>query len=487
MRSAVFPFVPKAPKTGIFSRSSRLVSMAARVAGQEMKHKVRQRVTDSVEKITQSEHATRIAQAKVLADNLSQLKGAAMKAGQLLSMDAGDWIPEEAAEILAKLQGRAEPVDFDLLRKVLEEDIGDEAIARLDNLNPEAAASASIGQVHRATVDGRPVAVKIQYPGIADSIDSDLAVLEKVAASFVTVSRSKVDLSGLFEEMNVILHLEADYEQEAKNLERYRKLLAVDDRFTTPRTFPDLCGRRVLTMTWEEGMSLTDWVSSAPPRDVRQGFAHAVLDLYCLEFFAWGFVQTDPNYANFMIRHADGGPSIDKIVLLDFGATLRYPRPFREQYVELLRTVATQDPQKIIAAGVDFELMDPRESTEAMHNFADMMTCAMEPFEPRMQPFVFRDPSYDERAREVGVRFTRSLKYSPPPRSIIFLHRKLGGIFQLLRKLDVSLDLVPYWERMIGDLPPERIDVETEPSEETVRSSSAPSEIPPLGHPQPAN
>ena len=178
-------------------------------------------------------------------------------------------------------------------------------------------------------------------------------------------------------------------------------------------------------------------------RDPTMG-ARAILDLYCREFFSWGLVQTDPNHGNFLMR--DDG----RIVLLDFGATLEYDAQFRAEYVHLLRTVETKDVGATVQAGIDFRILDPREPEEPRRLFAEMLFNAMEPFEPGAQPFVFRDQGYAERARDIGRRFTRSLKFSPPPKKLIFLHRKLGGIFHLLRRLDVQLDLYPYWMRMVG-------------------------------------
>jgi aarF domain-containing kinase len=426
-------------------RSKSVIAMAAGVAGKELKHRARAALTSSAEKLGLSEMQTRIEQAKLMVESLGRLKGAFMKAGQLLSIDASDWLPPEAMEILAKLQGQAEPVDFEIIRGVLVSELGEERLAQLEGLDPIPAASASIGQVHRASVAGAPVAIKVQYPGIAESIDTDVGLLEKVGASFLTLSRREVDLKGLFEEMRTVLHLEADYERERKHLDRFAVLLENEPRFAVPKSFPALSTTRVLTMSWAEGVALTDWIRSEPPRQEREAFARAVLDLYCLEFFVWGLVQTDPNFGNFLIH-----PETQRIVLLDFGATLEYDEDFRRRYVELLRGVATGARSRIIEAGIDLGIIDPRESSETRENFADMLINASEPFEAKRQPFVFRDTTYAASSRVVVEKFVRSLVYTPPPRALIFLHRKLGGLFQLLRRLDVVLDLSPYWEKMIG-------------------------------------
>ena len=417
--------------------------MAAGVAKHELGHRVRTGLASAQEKIDASELRTRIEQAKILAESLGRLKGAFMKAGQMLSIDASDFLPPEAVEIMAKLQGAAEPVDFAVLREVLVAELGP-ALGRLEDLDPTPAASASIGQVHRARVDGERVAVKIQYPGIAESIDSDMAILAKVAGTLSGVARRDIDLAGTFEELRSLLHFEADYVRERAFMDRFRALVADDPRWVVPRSHAELSTGRVLTMEWAEGESLHAWIRGAPDAAARTALARSILDLYCREFFVWGVVQTDPNFGNFLVQR-DG-----TLVLLDFGATLEYEPGFRARYKELLRVVASGRRDEMIATGVDQGLIDGRESDETKLLFAEMLVSAVEPFDLSRQPFVFRDEDYARRSSETVQRFVRSLRYSPPPRQLLFLHRKLGGIFQLLKRLDVTLDLAPYWEQMIA-------------------------------------
>src|SRR5690606_4701570 len=151
-------------------------------------------------------------------ENLSQLKGAAMKAGQLLSLDANDYFPPEAIEILSKLQAQAEPIAWDKLREVFIEDLGEARLREFESLSTVASASASIGQVHRGRLNGRDVALKIQYPGVTDSIDSDLSILKRLAQGFLTVTGRKIDLTELFDELAIVLGQEADYRLERENM-----------------------------------------------------------------------------------------------------------------------------------------------------------------------------------------------------------------------------------------------------------------------------
>ena len=202
-------------------------------------------------------------------------------------------------------------------------------------------------------------------------------------------------------------------------------------------------------MSWENGVGIDSWMRSGPSLERRQKIAHALLDLFCREFFEWGLVQTDPNFANFLI-----GPD-DALVLLDFGATLRYEDEFRVRYRNFLGAIASLDSAKIIAEGQAFGLISEKESDEAQRLFAELLMNSIEPFFASKQPFQFDDADYAKRSREIGTRFARELKFSPPPQRILFLHRKLGGIFNFVKKLDVKLDLTPYWKKMVGrELPP---------------------------------
>lgn len=428
-----------------WSRSKEVLGLVAGLSAQELRHRWRTSLSGSAEKRGASELAARIEQARLMVDSLGRLKGALMKAGQLLSIDASDILPPEALAILGTLQAGAEPVPFELLQSVLLEDLGPEWREAFDHFDEQPAASASIGQVHRGVLEGVPVAVKVQYPGVQESVESDLDVLQKVASGWLTVARRDIDLGGMFEELRSLLHREADYRHELASQGRFAALVAGDARFVVPRSIAAQSTSRVHTMTWEAGEPLGQWLQHPNrPFAERSWPAQALLDLYCREFFEWGLVQTDPNFGNFLLR-----PAERRLVLLDFGATLEFEPDFRRAYVQLLRAAGAGDDHHIADEGVALGLVDARESRETRELFATFLKTAVEPFDASKQPFRFRDAGYAERSRDISRRFVRSLAFTPPPRRLLFLHRKLGGIFQLLKRLDLELDLRPYWIRMV--------------------------------------
>ncbi|CAN5434160.1 AarF/ABC1/UbiB kinase family protein [soil metagenome] len=444
-------------KKGTTSRSLKLFGLAARVGTSEMAQSIKSKFSKASEQLTAEKMSARLDQAKWIAENLSQMKGAAMKVGQLLSIDGGDHFPPEAMAVLAKLQSSAEPVDFDIVREVLVEDIGEKKLGDFDDLSIIPDAAASIGQVHRASLKGRAIAIKIQYPGIAESIESDLKILRRLAKSLMSLSSREIDLTELFKEFQRVLEQEADYRVELELMTEYRANLlkafplvpGEAPLYRVPQAIPEYSGRRVLTMSWEEGVGIDTWLKSQPSVERRERVARSLLGLFGHEFFDWGLVQTDPNFANFLIAPDDA------LVLLDFGAALRYEEEFRIRYRNFLGAMGSLDAEKIVREGEAFGLISERESADTKRLFAELLINSVEPFFASKQPFQFDDSDYAKRSRDAGQRFARSLQYSPPPQRILFLHRKLGGIFNFVKKLDVRIDLTPYWKKMVGDgLPP---------------------------------
>lgn len=387
----------------------------------------------------------RVQQAKILAESLSQLKGAAMKVGQLMSLDSSDILPKEVTDVLSQLQSTAEPTPFSSVEGVLEQQWS-AAQRKSVQIDEKAHSAASIGQVHVAYRNGEKLAIKVQYPGVRDSIHSDLAILRRVAGAFLSVSGKKMDLQPLFAEFETVLVQETDYERELSLMTDYRERIAAADLtnyYKVPQAIPELSTSSVLTMSFEEGVSLREWIESKPSLSQREYIAHLILDLYCREFFEWGLVQTDPNYGNFLVRNNC------ELVLLDFGAARHYDKTFVREYCEILMALNTGDDKQILAKSFSFGLIDPREDEETQQKYLQFMKNSLEPFSEGLQPFHFANKDYAKRSITIGRSFTNSLKYSSPPKHIILLHRKLGGIFNILRRMEVAIDLTPYWKKML--------------------------------------
>lgn len=396
----------------------------------------------------------RLDQARMLTQSLAQLRGAAMKAGQLLSLEVNEFFPPEAVEILSQLQNNATTTPFRSVQQILEHEWGRNRILEFNLIDPNPVASASIAQVHRAEWQQRTLALKIQHPGIAESVESDISILQRIAKTYCQLTQRTVNLEPFFEEIKGVLKQEVNFLQEAQLLEAYQKRLAqLSGPYVTPSLIKDWSTQKILAMTWEDGDTLTQWIKKDPPPAQRMELAHLVLNLFCHEFFHWGLVQTDPNFSNFLIRPKD---SSFELVLLDFGSTRTYERPMIEAYIQLIEAVESGSPTDIIDQGVAFGLIDERESPATKELFVTMLTLSLEPFmvslhnSPSQGSFDFASIDYQERSQKVVRDFVKSLYYSAPPHRILFLNRKLGGIFLLLKRLKIRMNLTPYWELMMA-------------------------------------
>jgi len=440
----------QAPPRSVFSRSSRLVSLAAGLARHELQGRL-ERAALRGEELARKAHQLKVQveQAREIVDSLGQLKGAAMKAGQLLSMELRDVLPPEVTSVLGQLQSSGPTVAFEEVDSILREELGPALRAQLE-VSPTPLASASIGQVHRATwrPPGGPahdVVLKVQFRGIADTIDSDLALLERVARVFLSVQLSHFDVTAVFQEMREVLLRETDYLHEAEVLGRYRARAHQVPGLRVPEVHRDLCSKRVLGLSFERGMSLDAYLATRPTAEDKGRFTGRLLDLYFREFFDWGLVQTDANFANFLFR-----PDTGELVLLDFGATRDYPEDFREKYRALLLSTLRFDRPAALAAAESLGLIHPDEPAAAKEALHVLLETVLRVFQPGEQPVSFQDPRIVADSSAALKAFYKSLTCSPPPAQLLFLHRKLGGVYTLGRALGARLDLHPYAARLAG-------------------------------------
>ncbi|MDN5874954.1 MAG: AarF/UbiB family protein, partial [Sinobacteraceae bacterium] len=241
-------------KTGAFQRDLALTRLGVGAGSQMAVHTLKNVFRSGKAR----ESANRVfyeRQARVLADELGQLKGGVMKAGQMLSLYGKYFLPPEAVAVLSELQDSTQPVDWAVMQPVLERNIGARRVAELEvDLNPIGAAS--LGQVHRARrkSDGLELAVKIQYPGVAAAIDSDVRTLWNVVL-FTRVAPKGLSLAPVFDEVREMLHREVDYLAERRFTEDYGRRLADDPRFVVPRVLDAYSGEQVLTTSFEAGVS----------------------------------------------------------------------------------------------------------------------------------------------------------------------------------------------------------------------------------------
>ena len=386
--------------------------------------------------------------AQRLAVRLARLRGAAMKLGQIVSLQGEDVLPPEFAQALAVLRTEAAPMPTSQLHRVLGRELGKGWQARFAQFDFEPIAAASIGQVHRVRArDGRDLALKIQYPGVARSITSDV---DNVAALLRLLNLLPIDLDvdAIADEAKRQLAQEADYVREARFLERYAGLVADEPALVVPRVHWDLTTTRVMAMDYMDGVPLETLSGSDVPQTRRDAVGTLLERLLFRELFAFRVMQTDPNFANYLYQ-----PKSARVALLDFGATKTFSAEFVARYARITRAVIDGDLDVVGREAVAIGYVAPDDSPDRVQAAVGMILLVCEPLRHRGR-YDFAASGLAARARDLGFELAirRRLMRAPPPETI-FLHRKLAGSFLLLARIGARVDaralVLPF-------LPPER-------------------------------
>jgi predicted unusual protein kinase regulating ubiquinone biosynthesis (AarF/ABC1/UbiB family) len=368
------------------------------------------------------------ANAHRLTHRLSEMRGAAMKVGQLLSMDSGQILPPELSEILGRLRQNAHQMPSTQVDSVLQKAWGADWQNRLTRFDFPPIAAASIGQVHSAILPhDRRLAVKIQYPGIRRSIDSDVDNVASLLRLFNLIPE-ELNFQPVLDEAKRQLHAEADYNKEALALEQFSRHVMEDQRFVVPEVEESLTTPEVLAMTYMDGLPIESLTDKPPAQ--RNSAATAILELALREVFEWGFVQTDPNFANYRYQ-----PDTGRIQLLDFGATREYSTQQRAALRALLRACVDGDHTQIESAAATVGYLDERDPPGYRSAIIALLHDASEPARTERH-YDFGTSDLAERMRDRIVQMRLHNKFwRIPPMGVLFLHRKLGGLYMLLKRL----------------------------------------------------
>jgi predicted unusual protein kinase regulating ubiquinone biosynthesis (AarF/ABC1/UbiB family) len=382
--------------------------------------------------------------ARVLARELSRLRGAAMKLGQMLSLQGDEILPPEFVQALAILGSQGYGMPAAQLHRVLGREYGAGWQRRFTRFDEEPIAAASIGQVHRArTADGRELVLKIQYPGVAKSIDSDVDNMATLLRwlNFLPV---ELDIRGLTAEAKRQLRLEADYEEEASHAERFGQLLADAREFIVPAVHRDFSTRRILALDYVPGEPLS-WLQrdSVPQRD-RDRVGRALEALMFREIFDLHYMQTDPNPANYLYQ-----PDTGRIVLLDFGSTLELEPARVAGYRQICRALIAGDEAGIRRHAIELGYLSTAEPAARAQGVLEIIKLVCEPLTHR-GPYDFGGSRLVGRARDLGLDIALRHGLPSPPPETAFLHRKLVGNFMLCAMLRARIDahaLITPWLR----------------------------------------
>ncbi len=416
----------KPPSGG--GRFLKLAGLSASVAGNFAKERVK-RMFLSEERAEQAERENLARVGEQIAATLGQLKGAAMKMGQMASM-AADLLPKEIADALQSLQREAPPVDFSVIEAQIQAEF-DQPLARLfDDFEPVPFAAASIGQVHRARVDGRDVICKVQYPGVDAAVNSDMRHLKfaLLASGVLRVDKRALDAS--FNEISERMHEELDYCNESDNVRAFRTFHARHPFVVVPEVIGHRSAKRVLTLAYEPGDHIRDFDGLGYTREQRDLCGHHLWQAMDSQIFEFGTIHADPNPANFAFRK-DG-----TVVMYDFGCVKRLepivPEGYGRLILEGLREDYTRVEETLHALGIRRE-GGPQVSEDFYKLWRDWLAL---PILAATEPFDFGSARFEQEVLTKLVPATmRNMASFQPSKDLVFFNRALVGHYATLRKI----------------------------------------------------
>ena len=377
-----------------------------------------------------------------LVAKLSRMRGAALKLGQMISFQDSKMLPGPIQEVLQRVQDRADYMPPSQRNNVLASNLGADWRDLFSSFEEKPLAAASIGQVHSAVLksSGARVAVKVQYPGVADSIDSDLNNLA------ILLTASRLLPKGLFLDKTIAnarteLAWECDYIREAECGRRFQELLADEaDVFIVPKIYPEASGKQVLTMEFMDGLGVTRIQSFT--QEQKDWIGTQILRLCLREIAEFKYMQTDPNWTNFLYNS-----ETKKLELLDFGASREYPDEFIMTYAKLLVAASRSDEETVRALSIDLGYLTGHESKTMLNaHVASVLTLA-EPFlDSSPEVYDFKDQTITERVKALIPVMIKE-RLAPPPEETYSLHRKLSGAFLLCARLGSRVPCRQLFER----------------------------------------
>ncbi|WP_428391300.1 ABC1 kinase family protein [Lichenicoccus sp.] len=402
---------------------------------------------------------------------LGGLKGPLMKVAQLLST-IPDALPDEYAAELAQLQANAPAMGWSFVRRRMAAELGADWEQRFAQFGREAAAAASLGQVHRATLpDGRDVACKLQYPDMPTTVEADLRQL-RVAMGIYHRMDNAIQQDEIYKELAERLREELDYEREAAHLRLYRLMLGDFPLVTVPEPVESHSTKRLLTMQWVQGKSFKQRLEEDPSQESRNRIAEALFGAWYRPLYGYGVIHGDPHLGNFLVRDDDG------LNLLDFGAIRIFPSRFVRGIIDLYTAIRDDNQDLAHHAYETWGFTNlSREKMEVLNGWARFL---YEPLlDDQVRPIQFSpDPQYGRSVVEkvhAGLKRTGGVK---PPREFVLMDRSAVGLGSVFLRLGAKLN----WSRMFNELIENFNEAELA---ERQRSALAETRVPPPLQPRP--
>ena len=419
--------------TGKIERAGQLIKTGIKVGGNYAAYYGEKFVNPSLNKDKLNEN-----NAEDIYDGLKNLKGSALKVAQMLSMDKSI-MPQQYVDKFSLSQFSVPPLSAPLVRKTFKKYFGDYPESLFDTFEPNAVNAASIGQVHKATKYGKNLAVKIQYPGVADSISSDLALVKPFAVRMFNIKGK--DSDKYFKEVEDKLLEETDYILELKqSLEVSKKCEAIANlRF--PTYYPELSSEKILTMEWMEGEHLSEFTSHNKDREKGDKLGQALWDFYMYQMHHLREVHADPHPGNFLIDKDSN------LIAIDFGCIKQVPPEFYVPYFELANPIVIENPKLFNEKLYELEILRKDDSIEEILYFTklfhDLLSLFTKPFHGDF--FDFSDEDFFGQIATMGEEFAkdtqlRKMNGNRGSKHFLYINRTFFGLYNLLHDLKARVD-----------------------------------------------
>lgn len=423
--------------TNKIQRASKLMTTGVKVGGNYLKYYGKKLVNSETTKDELNE-----SNAEDIYDGLKNLKGSALKVAQMLSMEK-NIMPKAYVEKFSLAQFQVPPLSAPLVRKTFKRYFGDTPESLYDTFNAESVAAASIGQVHKATKDGKNLAVKIQYPGVAESISSDLAMVKPVAMKMFNIKGK--DSDKYFREVEDKLLEETDYLLEVEQSKEITDACKNIPNLKFPKYYEELSGERIITMDWMTGQHLSEFTQTNTDRAKAQKVGQTLWDFYMFQMHQLKRVHADPHPGNFLVDEDAN------LIAIDFGCVKTVPEEFYVPYFELAKPENINNPEVFLEKMYALEILKEEDSPEETKFFSElfheMLSLFTQPF--HSESFDFSDEEFFGKIAELSNKYSkdtelRKMNGNRGSKHFLYINRTFFGLYNLMNDLGAKVTINNY-------------------------------------------
>lgn len=423
--------------TGKLGRASTLVKTGVKIGGNYAKYLGKKLVNPELTRDQLDED-----NADDIYDGLKTLKGSALKVAQMLSMEK-NMLPRAYVDKFSLSQFSVPPLSAPLVRKTFKKYLGKYPEEIFDTFEKDSINAASIGQVHKASLDGKPLAVKIQYPGVAESISSDLALVKPIALKMFNIKGK--DSDKYFKEVEDKLIEETDYTLEIRQSKEISEACSVIPNLEFPKYYEDLSSERILTMDWMNGTHLSDFTKTNFSEETGNQLGQTLWDFYMYQIHVLRKVHADPHPGNFLVSEKGN------LIAIDFGCIKAVPDEFYIPYFELAKKEIIEDEQRLSVKMFELEILTPNDSPKELEFFKAMFTELLTLFTTPLNAveFDFGADDFWNQIAAVGERFAkdteiRKMNGNRGSKHFLYMNRTFFGLYNLLHDLKAKVVIDNY-------------------------------------------